>query len=58
MKHGRRLTRKQKILLTSMDFDPNDWLVVKDTSTEVEFVHRVTKELMSFAKAGRRYYAP
>ncbi len=50
MKHGRRLTRKQKLYLAAQGLDPRDWLVVKDTSTEIEFVHRVTKELKIFGK--------
>lgn len=50
MKHGRRLIRKQKIYLAAQGLDPKDWLVVKDTSMEIEFVHRLTKELKRFGK--------
>lgn len=40
MKHGVKPTRAQKILLRAWGLDPGDWLVVKDTSTEMEVVHR------------------
>lgn len=41
MKHGKRPTMKQKLLLKSLKLDPNNWLVSKDTSTEIVFVHRM-----------------
>ena len=40
MKHGVKPTRAQKMLLRAWGLDPGDWLVVKDTSTEMEIVHR------------------
>lgn len=40
MKHGVKPTRAQKIQLREWKLDPADWLVIKDTSTEMHLVHR------------------
>lgn len=44
MKHGKRPTRDQKILLQSFNLNPDDWLIVKNTSTEMLIVSRFTKQ--------------
>lgn len=40
MKHGVKPTRAQKKLLQEKKLNPADWLVVKDTPTELQLVHR------------------
>lgn len=50
MKHGRRLTLKQKEFLVTNRLDPKDYLLVKNTSKEFVFVHRETKKLKQFHK--------
>ena len=40
MKHKVKPTRAQKELLREWGLDPGDWYVIKDTSTEMEVVHR------------------
>ena len=40
MKHGKNPTVQQKKLMSSKKLNPSDWLVVKDTSTEMVLVHR------------------
>ena len=40
MKHGKKPTVAQRKLIESRRLDPNNWLVVKDTSTEMVLVHR------------------
>ncbi|SET56263.1 hypothetical protein SAMN05660297_02775 [Natronincola peptidivorans] len=50
MKHGKRLTRKQKEFLTSKRLDHKNWLNVKNTSTEMIFVHRISGKTSAFYK--------
>ena len=40
MKHGKRPTVAQCKLMQRWGMDPSNWLVVKDTSTEMVLVHR------------------
>ena len=40
MKHGKRPTVKQCKLMQKWGLNHEDWLVVKDTSTEMHLVHR------------------
>lgn len=40
MKHGRKPTREQRKLLAKYNLNAADWLVTKDTSTELVIVHR------------------
>ena len=40
MKHGKNPTRSQKKFLQQWKLKPEDWLVVKDTSEQMELVHR------------------
>ena len=42
MKHGKRPTVRQKKLMTTRHLNYENWLVVKDTSTEMVVVHRAT----------------
>ena len=40
MKHGKRLTRKQKELLQDIGLNPNNWLKVKNLPDKLVLVHR------------------
>jgi hypothetical protein len=40
MKHGKRPTRKQKLLIKSRRLNPANWLVIKDTPDSMEIIHR------------------
>lgn len=40
MKHGRKPTREQRKLMQKCELTPANWLVVKDTPTEMHVVHR------------------
>lgn len=45
MKHGHKLTKRQKILLTDLALNPADWLYHKRTPDGLEFKHRRTGRL-------------
>ena len=40
MKHGKKPTKKQCIFIRSKRLNPENWLVVKDTPSEMWLVHR------------------
>lgn len=40
MKHGKRLTRKQKELIQDLGLNPNNWLLVKNLPDKLVLVHR------------------
>ena len=40
MKHGKKPTREQRKLIQKWKLKSEDWLVTKDTPTEMELVHR------------------
>lgn len=48
LKNGKRLKRIHKKLLNEQGYDCKDYLVTKDTSEFVEFVHRETREILLF----------
>lgn len=55
MKHGRNPTLAQKKLIGNIavagkHLDPNKWLVTKNTSTELDIVHRETMKQKSIKK--------
>ena len=50
MKHGKNPTVKQKKLMTQNSLNCDEWLVVKDTSTEMVIVHRDTGALRTITK--------
>lgn len=43
MKHGKKPTYEQRKLIQRWGLDVRDWLVVKDTSTEMVLVHRFSE---------------
>ena len=40
MKHGKKPTREQRKLMTKWKVDTYDWLVERETSTELVLIHR------------------
>lgn len=50
MKHGRRPTREQKKLLREWGAVPENWLIERDTPTEMVIVHRVTGKTKTIPK--------
>lgn len=44
MKHPKRLTRQEKIVLTREGLDHEKWLTVKRLPDDILFVNRETKE--------------
>lgn len=40
MKHGKKPTANQRKLIKSKRLNPENWLVTKDTPTEMHLVHR------------------
>lgn len=40
MKNGKKPTVRQKKLIQALRMNPADWLVTKDTPTEMHLVHR------------------
>ncbi|MDF2578381.1 MAG: hypothetical protein K0S74_1865 [Chlamydiales bacterium] len=43
MKHGKRPRVKQKIFIEGHKLDPDNWLVVKDTTEFMEVVNRKSR---------------
>lgn len=44
MKHGCKPTYEQRKTIQEFKLDPHDWLVVKDTPTEMVLVHRYSNK--------------
>ena len=42
MRHGKKPTKAQRGFLRSYNLAPEDWLIVKNTSTEMELISRFT----------------
>ncbi len=40
MKHGRKLTLKQKELIQGLGLNPNNWLFIKNIPDKLVLVHR------------------
>lgn len=45
MKNGKRPNVRQSKLLQLVALDPKQWLICKDTPTEMEIIHRETGEV-------------
>lgn len=50
MKHGKTPTKAQAILIKQSGLNYANWLVIKDTSTELVIVHRHSDETMRTIK--------
>jgi hypothetical protein len=42
MKHGRKPTRAQKMLIEAARLNPADWLIVKNLPHQLHIIHRDT----------------
>lgn len=42
MRHGKKPTKAQREFLRSYNLIPEDWLITKNTSTEMELISRFT----------------
>ena len=47
MKHGKKPTKAQKLLLKAYRLNPDNWLIVKHTTEELLVVHRYTSTTRS-----------
>ena len=56
MKHGKRLTVKQKRLLQSLNLNPENWLVCKNDSKVMIIEHRHTGTRRTIAKESIRLW--
>lgn len=45
MKHGKRPTLQQKLIIKKSGFNPNNWLVIKNLPGELHIGHRETGRL-------------
>ncbi len=52
MKNGKKPTLAQKKLMTRYHLNYENWLVVKDTSTEMVILHRATNRTRTILKGG------
>ena len=50
MKNGKKPNLRQKKLMTAWHLNYENWLVVKDTSTEMVIVHLTTGRMRTIAK--------
>ncbi len=53
MKNGKRPTLKQKTLMRSHGYDPEDWLVTKDMTGQLEIVNRASLKRLGKPKFRR-----
>lgn len=42
MKHGKKLTRKEKEYFASCNLNPKNWLRIKETLEQVEYVNKLS----------------
>lgn len=52
MKHGKKPTYEQRKLIQRLGLDSYQWLVVKDTSTELVLIHRDANTIKTINKRG------
>ena len=50
MKHGKKPTYEQRKTIQDSNLDAYDWLVVKDTPTEMVLVHRQLETIKTIPK--------
>lgn len=50
MKHGKKPTRKQKMLMQAAHYNCENWLVVKDTAAEMVIQNRQTDKTRTIRK--------
>ena len=54
MKHGKKPTREQRKLMVKWKVDTYDWLVERETSTELVLIHRHFEEKKKIIPKGVR----
>ena len=50
MKHGKKLTRKQREILIQNGYDSDEWLLERQTELISIYVNKNTKELLTLDK--------
>lgn len=55
MKHGKCPTREQRKFITGKGLSAENWLVAKDTPTEMVLVHRYTTATRTIYKGERQW---
>lgn len=55
MKQGKKLNRKHKAFLTSMNLDSKNYLVERDTVEEIRVINKKTNKLECFKKDRGKY---
>ncbi|GMQ58949.1 hypothetical protein AN1V17_33460 [Vallitalea sediminicola] len=50
MKHGKRPTRRQKMLIGNKKLNHNNWLVVKDCADSFVIVHKKSGKVKNYPK--------
>ncbi|WP_219620123.1 DUF6906 family protein [Bacillus canaveralius] len=50
MKHGKRPTVKQKVLMIQASLHPSEWLVIKNEFATMKVVHRESGEQKTITK--------
>lgn len=50
MKNGKNLTKKQKIFLQGKNLNPQNWFIVKNTSMQMEILHKTSGKLKTLKK--------
>lgn len=49
MKHGKKLTRKQKELLSKNNYDCKEWLLERQDKNSYIYIKRNSKEILSLS---------
>lgn len=50
MKHGRRLTRAQKIFLSGKNLNPENWLFIEETKDKLVLYNKNNKKVKEVSK--------
>lgn len=50
MKHGKNLTKKQKILVSTKKINPEEWLLERDTSEKMVLISKVDNKKIEIHK--------
>lgn len=51
MKHGLRLTRKQKIFVRSKHLIPDHWLCIRNTQEDFWIIHKASGKIKKFVRS-------
>lgn len=54
MKHGKKPTRRQKQDIASVRLNPDNWLVCKDTPSELVIEHKISGKVRIIRKESLR----